>query len=227
MVRLEMPEASDRRYFEERYKVGYGLEYPDGHVIRFNRHILEWELGLRSGKILDYGCGNGSHLKYFETNGFTPYGCDVSSTAIERCKRLMPEYENNFHVVENVPCLRDYFDEEFDIAFSNQTLYFLNDDGIKNLVAQFHEMLRPGGIFFATMMAPTNYYARFAESTSGDMTKVVQKGRLNNTLYVNFKSKEEVVQMFGAFEKLHMGSYGHTIREGEGPTDHHLFVGRK
>ena len=99
MVRLEMPDASDRRYFEERYKAGYGLEYPDGHVIRFNRHILEWELGLRSGNILDYGCGNGSHLKYFETNGFTPYGCDVSSTAIERCKRLMPEYENNFHVV--------------------------------------------------------------------------------------------------------------------------------
>ena len=33
--------------------------------------------------------------------------------------------------------------------------------------------------------------------------------------------------MFGAFEKLHMGFYGHTVREGEGPTDHNLFVGRK
>ncbi len=215
------------RHYEDRYRSGYGLVYPDGHVIRFHRHILEYELGLGAGNILDYGCGTGTHLKYFETNGFTPFGCDISTTAIEQCKRLIPEYAENFHVVESVPDLLGNFDVDFDIVFSNQTLYFLNDAGIKDLVAQFHEMLRPGGIFFATMMATTNYFSRYTEPTTGDMSKVVLKGRLNQSAYVNFKDRDEVLELFKPFEKLHMGFYSHTIREQEGPTDHYIFVGRK
>ena len=223
---IEEHEANIRHY-EDRYKSGYGLVYPDGHVIRFHRHILEYELGLKSGKVLDYGCGTGSHLKYFEVNGFTPFGSDISPTAIEQCKQLMPEYEQNFHVTESVPNLRDYFDGGFDLVFSNQTLYFINDEGIKDLVAQFHEMLRPGGVFFATMMATSNYFSRYTESTSGDMSKVVLKGRLDQTAYVNFKDREQILDLFQPFEKLHLGSYAHTIREEEGPTDHFIFVGRK
>ena len=215
-------------HYERRYREGYGLVYPDGHVIRFHRHILEYELSMTGGNVLDYGCGTGSHLHYFENNGYTPYGCDISETAIEKCKSLLPRYAENFHVVPAVPRLRDNFSETFDLIFANQVLYFLNDEGICDLVAQFHEVAADGAVFFATMMAPTNYFFRNVVSASdGGLSKVVLKGRLNQTSYVNFKTQDQVLDLFRPFEKLHLGSYSHTIREDEGPTDHFIYVGRK
>lgn len=215
--------------YETKYRSGYGLTYPDGHVIRFHRHILEYEVGLRSGNMLDYGCGSGSHLQYFMEQGFTPYGCDVSETAIERCKALMPAFAEHFHAIPSLPRLRDYFPVTFDLVFSNQVLYFLNDQDMRAVIDQLYEMLKPGGIFFATMIAPTNYYARFVEGTEGGLSKVVLRGRLNEIQCVNFKTREEVLRLFTSvgLTKLHLGHYGGVIREDEGPTDHWMFVGRK
>ena len=215
--------------YEAKYESGYGLKYPDGHVIRFHRQILEYELGLTTGTILDYGCGTGIHLHYFEQNGYTPYGCDISSTAIEKCKSLMPTYAENFHVIPTVPRLRDYFSVDLDIVFSNQVLYYLTDRDLHNVVSQFYLMLKHGGILFATMIAPTNYYSRFVQGTQEGLSKVVLRGRLNETTFVNFKTKEEVLKLFTSegFTKFHLGFYGSIIREDEGPTDHHMFVGRK
>ena len=215
--------------YETKYQDGYGLNYPDGHVIRFHRHILAYDGGLTTGKILDYGCGTGSHLHYFEQNGFTPYGCDVSATAIEKCKLLMPAYAANFHVIPNVPRLRDFFSEDFDIVFSNQVLYYLNDTDMHDVVSQLYSMLRPGGIIFATMIGPGNYYSRFVEGVQGGLSKVILRGRLNETQLVNFKTKDEVLKLFTkeGFTKLQLGFYTYIIREDEGPTDHYMFVGRK
>lgn len=50
----------------------YGLLYPDSHVIRFYERILKYKLGITSGNLLDFGCGNGVHSKYFLDKGFKP-----------------------------------------------------------------------------------------------------------------------------------------------------------
>lgn len=221
--------ATNTGTYDTKYQQGYGLVYPDGHVIRFHRHILEYEVGLRGGTMFDYGCGTGSHLHYFAQHGFTPYGCDVSPTAIERCKALMPAQADNFHVVPSVPRLREYFSGDFDLVFSNQVLYFLNDRDMGTILSQLYDLLKPGGIFFATMIAPTNYYAQFVEGTEGGLSKVVLRGRLNEIQCVNFKTREQVLALFtsAGLARLHLGYYGAVIREDEGPTDHWMFVGRK
>nr|WP_251823225.1 hypothetical protein [Campylobacter jejuni] len=53
-------------YTQKYDKEGYGLQYPDGHVIRFYERILKYKLSKTSGKLLDFGCGNGVHSKYFK-----------------------------------------------------------------------------------------------------------------------------------------------------------------
>lgn len=139
----------------------------------------------------------------------------------------MPEFADNFHEIPSVPNLKEYFSEKFNVIFSNQVLYYLKDDDIHNLVKQFYDMLLPGCIFFATMIAPTNYYSNNVESKEGEMSKVVLKGRLNEVTYVNFKTKEELQDLFKPFKKLHIGMYSSTYFENEGPTDHYIFVGKK
>jgi SAM-dependent methyltransferase len=215
--------------YEKKYGSGYGLQYPDGHVIRVHRQILEYELGISGGKILDYGCGTGTHLLYFQQNNYTPYGCDISVNAIKQCKALMSDYADNFFKIPNLPRLRDYFSEDFDVIFSNQVIYYLDDDDLDDLLSQFKSMLRQDGVLFATMIAPTNYYSRFVVSSQGSLSKVTLEGRLEETTWINFKTKDEWLDLFTTkgFTKVQFGLYSTVIREDEGPTDHYIFVGRK
>lgn len=221
--------AVNSQTYEAKYQIGYGLEYPDGHVIRFHRQILEYELGMTSGTILDYGCGIGAHLQYFAQHGFTPYGCDINAEAIAKCKSRMPAHAEHFHVIPYVPQLRDYFPMEFDIVFSNQVLEYFNNRDVQNMLSQFSDLLKGGGVLFVTWIAPTNYYARWIVDTRGEMSRVVLRGRLEETQFVNFKTQEQLLELFQhhGVTKLHMGFYSATIREDEGPTDRYMFVGRK
>jgi len=213
--------------YDGKYERGYGLDYPDGHIIRINEHVLKYELGLTGGKILDFGCGVGQHLEYFEKNGYTPYGCDVVERAIKQCKTRLPKYSENFHVNQSIPNLKDHFSEKFDVIYSNQVLYYLNDNDMNNLVLQFHDMLKPGGIFFATMISPKNSYFKHIESSEDGLSKVVLTERYVDTTFVNFKTKEEMLKMFNIFKKIHVGYYACSIREQEGDYEHLLFIGKK
>ena len=213
--------------YDGKYERGYGLNYPDGHIIRINEHVLKYELGLTGGKILDFGCGVGQHLEYFEKNGYIPYGCDVVESAIKQCKARLPKYSENFHVNPSLPNLKDFFNEEFDVIYSNQVLYYLADKDINNLVLQFYNMLKPGGVFFATMISPKNGMFQHIEPSEGELSKVVLTGRYTDTTYCNFKTKEEMLKLFDIFKKIQVGYYTQLIREQEGPTDHLIFIGKK
>lgn len=127
--------------YDQKYERGYGLDYPESHIIRINEHVLKYDLNLTGGKILDFGCGIGQHLEYFEKNGYIPFGCDIAKNAINQCKSRLSKYSENFHINSNLPNLKDFFSEEFDVIFSNQVLYYLADKDINNLVLQFHNML--------------------------------------------------------------------------------------
>ena len=224
---MEKSYLENSKTYETKYDDGYGLQFPDGHVIRFYQRVLKHEFNINKGKILDYGCGTGTHLKFFQKCGFTPYGVDIVPKAIAQTKLLLPEFKENFHTIPFIPNLKDYFSETFDIIFTNQVLYYFNDKDIQKLCDQFLDLLKPGGIFFATMMAPTCGYHKFIESTNGDLRKVVLKGRLNETSYINFKTREGVLEIFKNFKKIHLGFYGMTIIEEEGASDHYIFIGTK
>ena len=221
--------AHNAEDYEKRYREGYGLQYPESHIIRVNKQILEWQLGMRGGRVLDFGCGAGAHLGYFAAQGYEPYGCDTSASAIEAARRVLPQWGANLKVTPVNPDLPAVFGEApFDLFLSNQVLYFLDDAGIAAIVAQAHRMLRPGGVFLATMMAPTCWYARHIQGErDGFKVVLLDTPRQKGELLINFKRREELAPLFAPFAPLHVGGYGSHIREEEGPTDHWIFVGRK
>jgi hypothetical protein len=114
-------------------------------------------------------------------------------------------------------------------VFSNQTLYYLNDRDLHNVLSQLYEMLTPGGAIYASMISTASYYAKCVEGSIEGLSKVVLRGRLNETTYVNFKTRDQVLALFTShgFNRVQLGHYGALIREDEGPREHHLFVGRK
>ena len=217
------------RDYEERYQHGFGLLYPESHIIRINKYVLEWELKLKGGKIFDFGCGVGAHLKYFADCGYEPHGCDTSVTAVEACRILLPNHAANIHVTPVNPDLLPLTGAStLDVFLSNQVLYFMDDIGIRSIVDQAYAMLKPGGVFIATMMSYSCWYIRHVINQEGDFKRVrLQTPRQNGELLINFKRKEDLKNLFHQFEPLHIGSYGIDIREEEGSTDHWIYVGRK
>ena len=216
------------KWYEQKYQEGYGVIYPESHIIRVHKHILEWELHLTSGKIIDFGCGSGANLQYFDCCGFIPCGCDTSANAIDQCKKKMPKYANNFFVTPPVkPDLCNFVEGKgFDVFLSNQVLYYMSDDDIKHIVHQAHALLKPGGVFVATMMSYSCWYARYIVGEVGDFKQVaISTPRINETTFINCKNKEELPNLFLPFRSLHIGSYGSHIREEEGSTDHWIFIG--
>src|SRR3989338_5285215 len=98
MEKKMQEQTYNAKWYEQKYQEGYGVIYPESHIIRVHKHILEWELHLTSGKIIDFGCGSGANLQYFDCCGFIPCGCDTSANAIDQCKKKMPKYATNFFV---------------------------------------------------------------------------------------------------------------------------------
>jgi SAM-dependent methyltransferase len=215
--------------YEQKYQNGYGLMSPDGHIVRIYNRIIKYEFGLTKGKVLDFGMGNGTHLSWLRAQGdWDVYGCDISSSAIAQAKKAMPDAASHFHVTPEVPDLSTIFPGKFDLVITNQVLYYLDEKDLEFVVRQLFEQLRPGGIFYASMMPPSSRYFRFSSEIPGSsLRKVELKGRLNETTYINFKTREEMVELFKAFKKAHVGYYETLIREDEGVARHNFFVGTK
>lgn len=222
---------SNKDAYDKKYQSGYGIYYPDGHVIRFYEKFLKYELGIDGSlqqKLLDFGCGNGTHLAYFKTKGFDVYGIDISETAIKTAKDRFPEIKDKIAVTQHHDSIMSIFTTKFDVIFSNQTLYFLSNTELNLRLSQMYEMLLPGGIVYFTMMGAENYYYSLSKPVeNGDgLRSVTVTGRLNQTLYINFTHNiDELEKKFGLFETYYTGFYDCSAREGS--TFHYQFIGRK
>lgn len=226
--------ASDsHEEYVKKYEAGYGLKYPDGHVIRLYERILKYEMGITGEKgetILDFGCGNGTHCEYFRSKGFNVYGIDIIDQAINECRKRIPGDFSHFKRIEPNASIIDVFpDTQFDIVFSNQTLYYLPNDALENTLNDFHSMLKQNGLVIATMMSVNNGYYNSEESTQDNgLRKVVTKGRLNETTYINFiRDDKHLLETFHCFKKEYTGYYDFELDNGEGSSHHCIFVGRK
>lgn len=217
--------------YDEKYAKGYGLQYPDGHVIRFYERVLKNELKLTKGKLLDFGCGNGVHSKYFMNKGFECYGVDIAPEAIQQTREFMGE---KAALIQPNQSLKDMFNEnEFDVVFANQSLYYMDDHDLENCVKELYEFTRPGGICFFTMMSRLNCYVNMIEEEyENGLSKVVLNHRLKETTFINFvNSPEKLEEIFAPFKTLHIGGYDLfsflDADDEDGCSHHYIYIGMK
>ena len=226
---------SNENYFAHQYAAGYGVVYPESHVVRLYHAVLKNRFGpdrREPAALLDFGCGSGAHALFFQMHGFDVHGVDIDSRAIERCREKMPDQAAKFRTIGPKPDGRPYFDASFDVVFSNQALYYLDRDDLDLALEVLHRQLKPGGIFFATMMSSQHDY--FGLSTPRDLglRRVERPTALSNTAPASFEinfmeSEEQLVNTFRLFKRLHVGYYDAVIREDLGNSHHYIFVGTR
>ena len=214
---------------------GYGLQFPDGHVIRFYERILNFALQKTSGNLLDFGCGNGVHSKYFAQRsggGIRPFGIDIVPSLAQIWRNDPLICEQDFHIITPNASFSHLFTQKMDFIFANQSLYYLTKENFANTLKEFHDICNDGAIIFATMMASECYdlYQKSKPLPNG-LTHIqgTPTNRMSEDSYIRFtRDIDELKADFGLFEPLYWGDYTPiNLYNFEGSSRHFIFIGRK
>ena len=218
-------EAYEKKYFE-----GYGTIYPEGHIIRFLKRFLEYEFKLQQKVLLDFGCGNGTHTKYFHSRGFNSFGFDSNKMSIESAKKRFPQIQENFKVHNAGNSILNLFPGiKFSVVIANQVLYYLDDETLNNRLSDIEKLLDKDGYVYFTMMGRQNHYYSISTPINKDnqnLRSVTFNHRLNETTIINFINDEDHLKSkFGMFEPVFTGFYDCTSKFGS--HFHFQFIGKK
>lgn len=122
--------TDDRKYYtayEERYKTAHaqGVSWASSVSTPIVMEVIDKYGISHSQRLLEIGCGEGRDSRTVLEHGFQLTATDISSEAIAYCKEKMPEFENQFSVLD---CLSDELDEKFDFLFAIAVVHMLVPD---------------------------------------------------------------------------------------------------
>jgi len=221
---------NSKMHYEKRAKEGYGLMYPDGHVIRGWENLLKNHI-LNTGNMLDFGCWNGTHASYFSSKGFVVHGVDIVESAVNAAKSLVSDCSHNFYTITDDANLDAIFGCQFDLILANQVLYFLDDPTLLKRLDEFDRLLSVGGYVFFTMMSRRNYFSKYSAGVmQNGLERVVfpkEHRFYGKEPHVRFvESFDQLKAVFCKFECTVVGLYDVIFNEVDS-AEHYIFIGKK
>jgi SAM-dependent methyltransferase len=119
----------------------------DEHGFIWKAMLDTVDTDLAGKRVLDAGCNRGGFLRLLvDSEGIAEgYGYDPASGAISDARRLAGDRPLSFEVATTVP---DSWGD-FDLAFSHEVLYLLED--LVDHASGLFDALRPRGAYFAVM----------------------------------------------------------------------------
>ena len=202
----------------------------ENFIFRMYGRILKFDYGIDGSnheRLLDFGCGQGGALKYFDKLGFDCFGVDIASNDIEAGQKTMPHLADQLAVIDPEPnAEKILFGAEFDLVISIQTLDFLSNTDFDEAVKCLYNNMKPGAKIYASMNGYRNYYRNHGEPVGDGLWHIrLKTDRLDYDLYLNFvKDKEEMKAKFSLFKPVYLDYYDSSFRE-EGSEFRYTFFG--
>ena len=223
---------------------GYHSPNVESYIFRFYGHILRHDFQMpfkdKNTQILDFGCGEGAAVNYFNKIGFKSYGCDANIKMINNAKKLFSENSSCYFNIPldtlKINSLLDIVNtkEKFDVIISCQTLYYLPKIQFQHFVKLAFEALKKGGVFFATMMSvkwELFYNNSFPTSDPENWMREVKfstsRHNISNYFMHFINDEADLCAKFSLFHPLHIGEYSMKLRNEDGNGHHYTFCGIK
>jgi cyclopropane fatty-acyl-phospholipid synthase-like methyltransferase len=191
--------------------------------------------------LLDYGCGEGANLKYFDNlQNFDCYGVDTCAKSIAVAKKRglnVKKINGNTSIVNIFP------EKHFNLIISIQVLYYLDKISLEKKLLEFKKLLKKKGLVFFTMIGTKNkYFTEFSEKKrdKNNMTIINLKKnksyfndfkkrykQKNHEHFINFtKNEKELINKFKMFKKLNVGYYDGSLYSLNDSGFHYTFFGQ-
>ena len=191
-------------------------KYPGEDLIRFVAKHFYKAADRSQIKILEIGSGPGANLWFMAREGFTVYGVEGSSTAVQQSLAYLDSNVPNWQgeVVQGDIVKLDYDDCLFDAVIDIEAVYCNSFDASKIIYQEALRVLKPGGYF---------YSRTFAKGTSGDETGETvsynayrpSEGTLVDVGLVRFTSREDIEPLFAGFEIVEVDQMVRTSNPGK------------
>lgn len=219
----------------EYWQQGYPAIWPDHNVFRFFGRVVKKDFPhLIGGKLLDFGCGQGAAVSYFHMNGMDARGVDICEPDIAAAKIRYPHLANRFSVCKPHPNDNPFYGfetKDLSIVTGLQAFYYFTDTDLAILLKKLHAAMKPGGVFYATMMGVES--KEFFDNSTEDHDGLRRVNFTNDRLVVKdycmsfVESEAHMKKKFDMFRPVHCGYYAAKYREDEGDGFHRTFVGVK
>lgn len=123
-------------------------KYPSEPVIRFVARNY-YAKDRKAVRILDFGCGAGSHTWYLAKEGFDTYAFDGSESAMKKVRDRLEEEGLAAHLMVRDALELDYPKDYFDCVIDNAAIYANRYEHIVRMYQNVYEILKPGGMCFS------------------------------------------------------------------------------
>ena len=132
--------------YEERYKAAHqkGVSWASSQSTPIVMDIIQRYNIHRSQDLLEIGCGEGRDAKTVLERGYNLFAIDISSEAIAYCRKIMPEFEKSFSLLD---FLSDDLNKSYDFIYAVAVIHMLVIDEDRNGFYQFiYDHLKPEGL---------------------------------------------------------------------------------
>jgi 2-polyprenyl-3-methyl-5-hydroxy-6-metoxy-1,4-benzoquinol methylase len=187
----------------------YSIDYHDEFYFR-GEHEYGKQLELLkkyrpSGSLLDYGCGDGSFLRFFRDKGYELFGAEYNPALVNKLKAIHSDIE--FITIDSLLG----GDEKFDIIHFGDVLeHLLNPSEI---VSDLKKHLKPGGVLFIEGPIEHNFHLAYP-TRAGYFTvrKWIQPQRRvpMRPFHVLFANRKNQLSFF---ERLHYKTIHYSVFE--------------
>jgi len=180
---------------------------PSENIVR----LVQWFFKTR-GRVLDYGCGDGSNMEFLLEQGYTVDGIDIAENAIARVRDRLKGYSGwTADILRPCDEALPYQDNQFDFIVCNQVIYYLGSkERIKRLLNEFQRVLKPNGKVIITTMSRFNdgcTKGRIIGENIYEWEMGPVKKNINVYVFRDEKHIREVINMFNIVEIGYMDNY--------------------
>ena len=113
--------------YEERYRTAHekGVSWSSEKSTPIVMEVIRNYGISHVDKLLEIGCGEGRDAKAVLDLGYDLRATDISEEAVAYCRKIMPEYEDRFSVLD---CLKDHPEQKYDFIYAVAVVHMLVRD---------------------------------------------------------------------------------------------------
>ena len=208
------------------WQKGYFAPNVESFIFRFYGHYLKKK---KIKNLLDFGCGQGAAVNFFNQNNINSFGVDISLTDINIAKKKNSKNKKKFIHIQSFKDIEKIFEKKkLDVIVASQSLYYLSDQDFKKLILIFKKILNKNGMIFATMISTkTSLYKKSINYKYG-LRKIYVDKKKNSFHFINFtKNSSDLKNKFNIFKTIDTGYYSVCLNEKNDINHHYTFIGKK